>query len=190
MCTIRIEALIAMSAAGHYFSRTCLRGCRLQLISQNSSYRDSNYFEYSARGYADILPYMLLTCWEVMGETAGEYFPQFWIIQVNPHEPEQALSDSKWGDFLKGRFETLAHGRDERARLLSEWWTTWASINGGQIPTIARWLGKQLSRGYETPRPYPYQIAPQEYVNTPPFDPVLGWEFENSEKQNWFGSCP
>jgi hypothetical protein len=125
-----------------------------------------------------------------MGETAGEYFPQFWIIQVNPHEPEQALSDSKWGDFLKGRFETLAHGRDERARLLSEWWTTWASINGGQIPTIARWLGKQLSRGYETPRPYPYQIAPQEYVNTPPFDPVLGWEFENSEKQNWFGSCP
>ena len=195
---VKINALIAMSAAGHYFSRVCLRGCQLQLISQNSSYRDPNYFEYSMRGDANLPSYTLLTCWQVVGEAAGTYLPQFWIIQVNPHEPYRTLSDSKWGVFFSGQFEILAYGDQrlisedgiERAELLSRWWQTWAPVNGGQLPSVARWLGKELSHRNDTPHSYPYHITPQEYKNTPPFDSIVGWEFENAKTSNWFGPCP
>ena len=195
---VKINARIAMSAAGHYFSRICMRGCRLRLISENSDYQDPNYFEYSMRGDADLAPYTLLTFWRVLGEAAGVYLPQFWIIQVNPHYPYRAMSDSKWGDFFSGQFEILAYGDqrlisedgDEGAVLLNKWWRTWAPENGGQVPSIARWLGKELSLGHTSPHPYPNPITAQEYKDMPPFDPVAGWEFENEKISNWFEPCP
>ena len=195
---VKINALIALSAAGHYFSHICLRGCQLQLISENSNYRDPNYFEYSMRGDANLSPYTLLTCWQASGEAAGTYLPQFWIIQVNPHEPNRTLSDSKWGVFFSGQFEILAYGNqhlisadgDEGAVLLSKWWRTWAPVNGGQVHSIARWLGKELSLGHNSPHPYPNHIAPQEYKDVPPFDSVVGWEFENAKISNWLEPCP
>jgi hypothetical protein len=198
MNNLKINALVAMSAAGHYFSRVCLRGCRLHLISQNNSYRDQNYFEYSMRGEANLPPYTLLTCWQVAGEAAGTYLPQFWIIQVNPHEPCRTLSNSKWGDFFSGQFETLAYGDHllisedgiERATLLSRWWQAWAPANGGQVPSIARWLGKELLHSIDTPHSYPHSITVQEYKNTPSFNSVVGWEFEDARTSNWFGPCP
>jgi hypothetical protein len=198
MNSVKIEALIAASAEVHYYSRICLRGCKLQLSSQRIDYRNNNHFTCFAQTFANLPPFTLLTCWEEMGEIAGISLPNFWIIQVNPHEPHRSLSNSKWGNFLSGQFEILAHGdqrpsssiMDEGAILLSKWWQKWAPENGGQIPTIARWLDKELVRGYETPRPYPYLIAPHEHPDTPPFNPVTGWEFENIESSNWFGSCP
>jgi hypothetical protein len=198
MNSVKIEALIVMSAAGHYYSRICLRGCGLQNTSQNIEYHDKDHFTCSARAQAYLPPFTLLTCWEEMGEIAGISLQNFWIVQANPLEPYRTLSDSKWGNFLGGQFEILAHGNqrpissegDEGAMLLSRWWQTWAPANGGQIPTIARWLDKELRRGYQTPRSYPYLIAPQEYIDTPSFDPVAGWEFDNIDSSNWFGPCP
>ena len=150
------------------------------------------------RGEASLAPYTLLTCWQVSGEAAGTYLPQFWILQVNPREPYRSLSDSKWGVFFSAQFEILAYadhrpiGADEveGAVLLSQWWQTWAPVNGGQVPAIARWLGKELSLRHNPPQPYPGQIPAAETRDTPPFDPVAGWEFENAKISNWLEPCP
>jgi hypothetical protein len=202
-----IEAHIGMALEVHYYSRTLLQGCQLELITQNINVAGKSSFTYAMRGRATVMPYTVLTYWKEIGIVAEYWDPEYWIVQVNPDVSKQMLGHREEYALI-GQVEILAHGvGEEQAPLLQRWWTEWALDNGGQVPPIARWLGRelrqrkpqptdtswyqqQLEQHKALPKPYPYLIAQSESTTTPPFNPVDGWKFENAqEHEAWFSSA-
>ena len=125
-------------------------------------------------GYANVEANTLIT-FRIAGGDMDDIFEDFWIICVDPSQPEQILGDTNKG-YLKGQFEILAHGKGERkASLLQIWWFEWAPINGGQTSQMAKWLAQQLSQKRDVPSSYPDAFVK---VNKPAmFNPIEAWIF-------------
>jgi hypothetical protein len=188
MSSVLIEAKLRVNVHIAFWSKSMLYRCQLQVTHQENTKVAENDFNQIVSGWANIPAYTLLTYWSQGGEFAGDQMADFWIIQADPDRPLQVIGRATNYN-LKGQFEILAHGRDEKAIRLCQWWLEWAPSDGGQIIPIARWLGEQIKEEHKLPPPYPSPIISDELKKMPPFNPIKAWTFENisSDKRRFAG---
>jgi hypothetical protein len=168
MDAVNIEARVMDDANPPFWSRAELRGCLFDSFTGGGRDR-------IITGLAKIAPQTLLT-FRIAGGDLNDMFEEFWIVCVDPNQPEQMLGDATVG-YLNGRFEIVAHGNGElMASRLRVWWFQWAPDNGGQTARVAKWLMRELEQVQDLPAPCP--DPPGGVDHTRVFDPVEAWEFE------------
>ncbi len=167
MDAVSIEAKVIDNAHPPFWSKATLQGC------QFDSFRGGEQ-DRIITGQAKVAPYTLLT-FRIAGGDMDDMFEDFWIVCVDPNQPEQILGDTNSG-YLNGQFEIVAHGKGEmKASRLRTWWFEWAPANGGQTTQMARWLVQQLNQRREVPAPCPSSLA--EVDNAKMFRPIEAWTF-------------
>ena len=167
METVDIEARVINHETSPFWYKATLHGSRFD------SFRGAKH-DRSILGNSKVVPHTLLT-FRIAGGDMDDMFEDFWIVCVDPAQPEQILGHINNG-YLKGQFEILAHGKGEtKASLLRTWWFEWAPANGGQTFQMAKWLAQQINQRRDIPASFPNSFTEENKSMT--FNPVEAWPF-------------
>lgn len=149
--SILVEAKVGNESHSSYWGKGNLQGTP-RLVAEN--YQRDRHNSYT-EGAIEVAEGTVVSWWTSEGDKYGMSNADFYILKASESADEQEFIGGCYGrgNYLRGKFEVLAHAEGKtKAPRLMKWWSEWAKANGGQTEIMARHLAEQIEkRGKSVP---------------------------------------